>query len=362
MKVVFRADASVESGSGHVMRCLTLAESLRQQGVQCSFICREHPGHLAVEIRQREFEVSLLPIAEGSDFAGEEYAAWLGDTWQRDAADSLSILGEDTDWLVVDHYALDYRWEQILAPAVGRVMVIDDLANRAHTCDFLLDQNLGKQEEDYALLVPEACHCMVGPGYALLRQEFSAWREQSLKRKRAQGRIKRILVSLGGADQDNATEWVLGLLTHTALSDSVHLDVVMGASSPHLQKIQRMESTSRFDVTVSVNVDDMAERMALADLSIGAAGSTTWERCCLGLPSVMLVLANNQRFIAEQVQVSGAGVLLDRNNSNEQLIQQLDDVLSCQERLDEMSRLAADICSGEGALRVSSMILDRGAI
>ncbi len=150
MRVVFRADASLNIGSGHVMRCLTLANALRESGASCFFVCREHPGNLLELIREQGFEAIGLPLPKTFEsLHGKHsssrltYAGWLGDSWQRDAEQTLAALnGELADWLVVDHYALDSAWEESLRPACRRLLVIDDLADRDHRCDLLLDQNL----------------------------------------------------------------------------------------------------------------------------------------------------------------------------------------------------------------------------
>ena len=357
MNVFFRADASTRAGSGHVMRCLTLAEILRSKGADCTFICREHPGHLADLIREKGFDVCVLPVVVDRGEAEGEYADWLGDSWEHDASQSLSIC-DGADWLVVDHYALDHRWHKRLAPVVGHVMVIDDLANREYFCDVLLDQNLGKIKANYKAFVPEGCVCLMGPEYALLRNEFMVRRPQSLANKNQDMGIQRVLVSLGGSDQDNATEWVLDLLSKSALEDHTYLDIVMGASAPHLARIQEIVKSFRFHARVSVNVTNMAERMALANFSIGAAGSTAWERCCLGLPSAILVLAENQRKIAEQLQAFGASVLLDIKQPIKEASESLNALFANPKSLEEMGRRAAGICDGRGGERVVRKMLE----
>lgn len=357
MRVAFRADASVKSGSGHVMRCLTLAEELRGQGAECSFICKEHDGNLINKIRAMGFPVCVLDLSSDQNQDEDQYLSWLGGTWQDDAARTLQYLKQGADWLIVDHYSLDFRWESLLASAVRKVMVIDDLANRMHACDLLLDQNLGRTEQDYVDLVPEQCACLTGPEYALLRTEFSEWRKRSLDRKSHFSGIKRVLISMGGSDPDNTTEWAMELLARTRLDDSTVLDIVMGASSPHLEQVRRASSLSRFNSAVSVNVANMAERMAMSDLSVGAAGSTAWERCCLGLPSLMLVLAENQRLIAEKVQSFGAGVVLKGVGSFDASLGQIEALLFKPEAVAEMNRLAALVCDGLGRGRVAGRIM-----
>lgn len=362
MKVFFRADASVRIGTGHVMRCLTLAEELTHQGHTCEFICRDHPGHLRDFIAGKGFTCHVLTtsgLTEAKTAGRPELAHsdWLGVHWQTDAEQTRAILsGEEVHWLVVDHYALDSGWESNLRPDTSKIMVIDDLADRNHDCDLLLDQNLGRQEADYLNLVPDHCRRLVGPRHALLRPEFSALREPSLSR-RAQPRLKRILVSLGGVDSDNVTGKVLRALENSALSPETELDIVMGATAPHLEEVRRLAQKSSFRAKVSVNVHDMAERMCLADLSIGAAGSTSWERCCLGLPSIMVILADNQRSIGTALAQSGSAYLLDKDKVMSELGLLVNRFVDSDKDLQALKDNAKEICDGEGTLRVASEMI-----
>ena len=227
MRAVFRADASLAIGTGHVMRCLTLAGALREQGVDCAFVCREHPGHLRDAVERLGFPVTMLSPAEGA--AGPSpYAHWLGASQAQDARDTLQAMaGRQPDWVVVDHYALDAQWESQVRAGCGRLLAIDDLADRPHDCDLLLDQNLGRSAQAYAQLCPADCRILAGPAYALLRPEFAAWRARSLERRRRPA-VRRILVTMGGVDKDNAsavalqaTEWRFRSEGPTSLRDRV---------------------------------------------------------------------------------------------------------------------------------------------
>lgn len=359
MKIVFRADASIQIGTGHVMRCLTLADELTRQGHQCQFICREHKGHLGDLIASKGYEVHLLPCARGTEqqpavITDNAHADWLGATWQQDADQALEVLpSQETDWLVVDHYALDARWERQVAKAVDRIMVIDDLADRHHECSLLLDQNLGRAESDYDQLVPKDCVRLIGPEYALLRPEFAQLRELSLQRRK-QPELKRILISLGGVDQTNATGHVLGALAKTPLPVDTDLDIIMGASAPYLEEVRQQAEELPFKATVNVNVNDMAERMCLADLSIGAAGSTSWERCCLGLPSIIVILAGNQRLIGEALEREQCTLLIHKNGIDKHLVRLIEQLENSDLQLRTLSNNAAKICDAGGCNRLVS--------
>lgn len=233
MNVCFRADASLAIGSGHVMRCLTLADALRTRGAVCHFLTRAHAGNLISTIRQRGHDVTALPDCGGTvpvkDDSSLAHSAWLGCSIEQDAEQSAVILHTlRPDWLVLDHYALDQRWERALRPYYGRLLAIDDLADRPHDCDILLDQNLGRKAADYAQLLPKRCTIAIGPAYALLRPEFSRFRPYSLNR-RAQGRLQRILISMGGVDNPDATSRVLQTLGHSRLPQDCELRVIMGS-------------------------------------------------------------------------------------------------------------------------------------
>jgi UDP-2,4-diacetamido-2,4,6-trideoxy-beta-L-altropyranose hydrolase len=359
MHIAFRADASIQIGTGHVMRCLTLAEALRSQGHECTFICRNHPGNLAKLIKDRGFLLHLLNQEAVADQGTDSecasalaHADWLGASWQHDAEQTLEALaGRNTDWLVVDHYALDARWESRVSTQVKEVMVIDDIADRRHECKLLLDQNLGRKAQDYNGLVPETCTRVIGPNYALLRPEFAELRERSLERRRSPG-LKRILITLGGVDRDNVTGQVLNALMQSNLPPETELDIVMGASAPALEVVRQQAARLPFEAAVSVNVADMAERMCMADLCIGAAGSTSWERCCLGLPSIMVVLAENQRGIGQALEQSGAACLVGKEEIPERLSRELDELVSSNSALISLSTRAKAICDGLGSFRL----------
>ena len=323
-KIVFRTDASLLMGSGHVMRCLTLADALKAQGAECHFISREHPGHLLEVIRERGYKVNCLvthaqpaldaikniAIKAPKLLQEPAHAAWLGSTWQNDAQETAAILADlRPDWLVVDHYALDQRWETALRPHYQNLMVIDDLADRPHQCDLLLDQNLGRRSQDYANLVPAQCKLLIGPQYALLRPEFAALRAYSLQR-RQQPALKNILVTMGGVDLPNATGQVLQALKGCALPQDCRITVVMGLRAPWLEQVRAQAKEMPWPTEVMVNISDMAQRMADSDLAIGAAGSTSWERCCLGLPTLMVVLADNQQTGAKALEAAQAVYLI----------------------------------------------------
>ncbi len=319
MRIVFRTDASIKIGTGHVMRCITLAKALVEKDAEVQFICRDNVGNLIEKIRQQGFTVhTLVTSSSDSEQTGLKefpklfHSEWLEVTQQQDAKDCQSILEEiQPDWLVVDHYAIDQAWQKLLEPYYQKLMVIDDLGDRNHECDLLVDQNYGSNSEKYQNLVPETCKILAGPTYALLRPEFAQWREISLKRRANQKEIETLLVTMGGVDPDNYTGQVLQQLDKLQQTTIKEIIVVMGATAPHLETVEQQAQTLSIKTTVQTNVSNMAEIMANADLAIGAAGATTWERCCLGLPTIQMVIADNQRQIANALEKDHIVILLD---------------------------------------------------
>lgn len=359
VKVLFRTDASSRIGTGHVMRCLTLARALREQDADCAFIGREHPGNLFDLLEGEGFTTYRLPVThqpveskKNSNTAHTDYATWLGVTSEQDASDCLAVIEQSQpDWLVVDHYALDAKWEKALRPHVGKIMVIDDLANRAHDCDLLLDQNLGSQAENYTGKVPEGCKILAGPQYALLRPEFSAHRDNSLAR-RQRASLAHILVTMGGVDADNATGAVLDALAKSELPETCRISVVMGAQAPWLEEVKARAAAMSCQTEVLSGISNMAEVMASADLAIGAAGSTSWERCCLGLPSLTVVLAENQRAIAEALSQTGSACAVPLASIEQDLPELVARLWKQPEALKAMSLAAAVVTDGEGVKKV----------
>jgi UDP-2,4-diacetamido-2,4,6-trideoxy-beta-L-altropyranose hydrolase len=290
---LFRADASTIIGSGHVMRCLTLARALRSSGADCSFACRTAIGDLRNVIRAIGFPVYEIT----SEFDPAD-----------DASATLDIVNKlsSIDWLVTDHYGLDLLWEKKLSAAASHLLVINDLAERSHHCAILLDPNYTESGmERWRGLVDAQCRVLAGPQFALLREEFFTARRQLRHRD---GRVKRLLISFGGADSDGAALLVLQALQCLAAQDllaKIVCEVIAGGANPHRAQLQAMTAALPHGEFAD-SVDNMAQRMAAADLALGAGGITMWERCYLGLPCLTVILADNQHTAVEAVARYGA--------------------------------------------------------
>ena len=354
MKFVFRTDASLLIGTGHVMRCLAFADLLLAKGAECVFICREHEGNLIGHIRGKGHLVHSLPVVGDTD-TSLDHSSWLGATQTQDARACVSLLSEiQPDWLIVDHYAIDAHWENSLEKHCGHLMVIDDLADRSHNCSVLLDQTHGRNIADYYPFVPKECLVLCGASYALLRPEFVELRAYSLQR-RARPELKRLLISMGGVDKDNVTSEVLTALRDCPLPRDCEITVVLGETAPWRADVELRAEGMPWKVTLRYAVTNMAELLADSDLAIGGSGSATWERCCMGLPSVMVVLAENQNRIAEAVEDAGAGVRLDA--SSLYLLRHIPLIAGDQIKLRSMSKAASAICDGTGTTEIAARIM-----
>ena len=299
---VFRADASSKIGTGHVVRCLTLANELRKRGGECQFICREHHGHLIERIKNDGFLVHVLKTTGETD-RDLLHSDWLGSTQRADAASSSCILENcQADWLIVDHYGLDYRWELEARQHVKQIMVIDDLADRKHDCDLLLNQNYGSSPALYSGSVPVECLQIHGPKYALLKPSYAEHRKGMPSRD---GQVRRAMIYFGGGeDRADVTGMAVGAFQTPELED-VQLDIVVGANYAHQEALENAVAQRTKKPKIHRQLRDLAALMSVSDLAIGAGGSTMWERCCMGLPSIVICVAPNQRRSCEEMHKAG---------------------------------------------------------
>ncbi|MCU0974238.1 MAG: UDP-2,4-diacetamido-2,4,6-trideoxy-beta-L-altropyranose hydrolase [Burkholderiales bacterium] len=319
MKVAIRADASIQIGTGHVMRCLTLADELRRSGAVVIFICYAHEGNLCDLIEQRGFRVSRLSEhgavdrryqpesaalqRDGDEINRRNESSVIEADWEEDAAQTRAAIGKvgRVDWVIVDSYALDARWEAELRSMARRIMAIDDLADRPHDCDLLLDQNFVEHYETrYDPVVGVGARLLLGPRYALLRREFLDTLDHP--RRVWSGGPLRLFVFFGGTDPTSETMKALRALEEVKVP--IQADVVVGAGNR-----QRSDIASRCADRgwgFHCQIENIAELMSLADVGLCASGATTWERCVLGLPSIVVSVAENQIGVARAVARAGA--------------------------------------------------------
>lgn len=352
-QILIRADASLKIGTGHVMRCLALANEARQRGWECTFVLRDPESDIVKLIASFHHRVNKLVSLDYGEKIFSNVTAnvnWLPVSQNQDANETAEIIHTlKPDWIIVDHYALDVTWFAIIKKSNIRVLVIDDLGNRDFICDLLLNQNLGASAEKYDGKVPSNCNFLFGPTFALLRSEFRDWRERSLT-GRLDRNIENILITMGGGDLENYTLLVLKEITKSKYAKNCGFTVIVGVSYPYSKALNEFINSSELNISVLSKVDNMAEIMSNSDLCIGAAGSTSWERCCLGQPTITFSIANNQVEIAEQL--SQKNIAIYSNISN--LLEDFDQFFGSsgkelQRALITNSRI---ICDGFGAPRV----------
>ncbi len=341
MNIIFRTDASVNIGTGHVMRCLALAEELRQKGTDINFICRDEPGNLVRYIENRGYKVHQLP--GGIDI----------ETDRKLTKEILSNYEIKPDGLIIDHYDIDISYESSLRDRVKKIMVIDDLADREHDCDLLLDQNYSKIDNRYNGLVPGNCIQLLGSEYAMLRPQFQKARGNLRKRD---GGVNRILLFMGGVDSKDITSKALRAIHMLDRSDIV-VDVVIGNLNPHHDEIKIL--ASKIPNTICHhNVEDLAKLMSSADICIGAGGTTTWERCCEGLPTITLILAENQKDISESLAKEGALINLGwyHNVTENNIKERIEGLIGNPQKMASMSDKSRRLVDGKGVGRVVDTI------
>ena len=347
MRVLIRADASAAIGSGHVARCVALATVLRKQGAEVQFACRQLPGHLLSRLAEDGYVTYALPERYENETAHADIQAAL--SWQADM-DALSeqlAHAPRFDWLIVDHYGLDARWETAARQFSTRLMAIDDLASRPHAVDLLLDQNYSAVAADapYERWLGADCRILLGPRYALLRDEFQC------APIAIRPRVKRVLVNFGGFDaarQVHATALALRAF------EDLQVDFVAGLQNPEWDALCRL-AEKRPNWRLHTSISNFSNLMREADLFIGAGGGTTWERAALGLPTICISVAANQQLNAHLLAEAGAHLYLgDHETLDPQRLTQAVAVLRDNAELRQsFARRSRALVDGQGALRVA---------
>ena len=300
-KVVFRVDASGEVGFGHLSRCINLAEVLRSRGIEVLFICRDDEAKSFRALEDRLFATVLLPMLTVGEPVNQ----------QEDAQQTIQALqGERPEWLIVDSYTLDKNWERLMRPHVAKIAVIEDLSGREHDCDLLLDQNYSERSAaSFEKFVPNTCELLLGPRFALIGEQFRRLRE--LKSKPTP-ELKRIFVFCGGSDPQNLTQQVINEISCSELSN-VAVDVVVGAQNKTFDREAALKLNSNIEIHDASG--EFARIMSIADLAIGAGGTTSWERMCLGVLSIVVSIAENQISACEKLGRDGLVTYLGAQSS-----------------------------------------------
>jgi UDP-2,4-diacetamido-2,4,6-trideoxy-beta-L-altropyranose hydrolase len=318
------------------MRCLTLADALAEKGWQCGFACNAG----ATDIVPAVLGYDLLEVPNGADAVPSMRESWPG-PWEL---------------AVVDHYGLDSAFENQLRAAAGRILVIDDLHDRKHDCDFLLDQTYGRTAAEYEELIPKGARTLLGPDYALLRPEFASLREDALKKREQRGGRINMLVSFGATDPHNLSGLALEALE--PLGADISADVVLGSKSQYVAAVRKAAAGAPFEARVHENTAEIPKLMRDADIALGAPGTTSWERCCLGLPSILVTFANNQREIAADLGRVEAAVDLGWHEEigKRDMTDAVRELCEEPEQLMKMAEASAGVCDGLGVMRVLKTI------
>ena len=337
--IVFRADASEEIGGGHVVRCLALAAAFAGLGWRIGFAVNDEALTVVPSLPK---SVADVLVVNGTDELPALVERWPG----------------GADLLVIDHYARDAEFERRCRPWATTILAIDDLADRQHCADVLVDQTYGREESDYRPLTGRDCRLLLGARFALLRPQFRAERGRALAKRAIAAPPRRLLISFGATDSTGITKLALQAVAEASLALSV--DVVVGPSVPNLDEIRRLVAFVGPAVTIHRAVSNMAVLMTDADLAVGACGTTSWERCCLGLPTLAVVTADNQRLIARNLATTGAIEIVGDaiELTVDALATRLAALRTDPSRCRAMAQAAAPICDGNGARRVAAEMME----
>jgi UDP-2,4-diacetamido-2,4,6-trideoxy-beta-L-altropyranose hydrolase len=356
---VIRADANTKIGIGHVMRCLALAEWLYAHNLRPLLLTKYPNKLIESKISLLKGQINYLPKFSSQPSNTYLHSKWLNGSENEDAKICIEVIeneiqkiGKSPSFIIVDHYALAAPWEKKIS-AFAPILVIDDLSDRQHECKWLVDQTFGKTDDDYSTLVPDNTKLMIGPQYALIRKEFTS-ASKSFKRKFPESKIK-VLLTLGGVDKNNDTSKVLLFLEAFKVLNKKQITttVVTGTANPNLYKLQT-EVAQIQNTSLLTDVNNMAELMASHDVCIGAAGSTSWERCVMSLPTISIVLAENQKTIAKYL--ADAEIVLDLGLvgeiTKEKFMEVFNLLLNNMNLYNSLSIKSNSLCDGLGCNRI----------
>lgn len=346
-------DSSYEIGSGHVMRCLTLAKAINERiDANIYFFARNAQGNINDIIKSSGFNLIEMQAPNKVSDSYLFHASWLGAKQKDDADEFLALSGKTGvgvfDLVIIDHYAINYKWQNQVRSISKKIMVIDDLGDRDHICDYLLDQTFRCMTQKYESHVPKDCELMLGTNYALMRKEFHLNRHD-IKAYRKERDENIVLVMFGGTDPDNLTLKTLELVCNR--SDISRVNIIIGEGALHLNSVKEFcEKKSECFIHISPN--NIAEIMLDSTLAIGAAGTTSWERCALGLPAVVVIQADNQRQIARELEMAGAINCLEPKELESSLNARIDYWFYTGVLQEDITRKCLNICDAQGSQRV----------
>ena len=358
MRIVFRVDVSLVSGFGHLSRCLTLARSLMDKNHEVIFISRQFISRSYDQITDNHFKSIILTKPSKLDIKNHEsYKNWLGVSSQKDAEETIDIcknLGK-IDWLIIDHYGINKDWHQLLREHVRNILVIDDLANRDLDCDLLLNQSYEFNPKAYDNLLPDSTRKLIGSDYVLMRKEFYYLREQAKFKRKEQKNINDIIIFFGTIGDKNLTLNALNAIDEIAWDKEPNIRLILGRDSPYMEELEYKLQSYRLSCELLSNVLNMESLLLEADIAIGAGGMNSWERCCLGLPTLITLSAENQKDNITSLQKSGSvRYWASSNDLKDHLTKMANDY----SMVSEMSNNAFKVCDGNGTDRVTREMIN----
>jgi len=361
LTIAFRVDAYSTIGNGHLMRCLTLAHQLSNTKNDIYFICREFSDEVLANIDAFGYNVIKLSIGS-TEIIKEDTATWLSENQEEDAIKTIQSIKKlpFIDLMIVDSYAIDITWHKYLTPYCHYLMVIDDLANRKYQCDMLLDQTLNCVDSSYSALVPKKCNLMLGAKFMLLRDEFRELRSEVIQNRYLPlpSTIK-LLITMGGTDPDNLNKMAISAVHKLKIQyPELTVIIVLSANAPHLLAVENIITPFPW-ISLKVDVKNISQLMKDAHLAIGTSGGTSWERCCLALPTLTIINADNQKKVDANLAKSGATKSLGEHTMlcPDDIVNVANLVLKCPETYANMVTKSLDICDGKGVIKVVENLL-----
>ena len=379
MNILFRLDASKGIGNGHLIRCICLADRLRDIGAKATFLCRAEEEDDYDILIKSEHKLKLLKNKNSKDV--QSYDSWLGVHWEQDAEEVKSFidcLDDDINLIIVDHYGIDARWHKKLRASCKQIFVIDDLVDRELDCDFLLNSSFSGQVEEYSkLLLNKKCKSFLGPDYALISPKYNHLRSKALIKRKNNTSINEILVFLGSMDPKNYSGLAIEAIQSFQWRTPIEVNCILSSKSPSLELVRKQIVTLEDDrddqslldsrasnqyqpefirpkITLHSDTENMEKFIFDADLCIGSGGNSAWERCVLGLPTFLTSIADNQIRNIQNITEKGAA---DFWKSKIDLLDLFKNYIQNTEKLKLLEENAFNLCDGQGIERITSSMM-----
>ena len=357
MIVAFRVDSSSLIGGGHLHRCINLAKTLRKNKIECIFICRKHLGNLNDLVTQNKFRLVELPSVLKLDLSLKSYQKWLAVSWKKDLEQTQKALKKiKINLMVIDHYAIDYKWEKGISKLIPDLVIIDDLCNRKHYCEILIDYSPGRIISEYKGLLDKPVKSYLGHTYNLIGENFL--KERLIFKKRKIKSIKNILITMGNFDHKKKIFQSLMAIEKTNLNkESIRVTIVLGKSKKNVNEIRGILNQLSYEIDLKYYVNNMHKIMRTADLAISACGTSIWELFCMGVPTIAVVIAKNQINNSQYIKRKRCALVIDNDlNFEANLISYINAIHDNKNLLNRFSLKGVNLIDGKGTQRVASII------